>query len=59
MVKARFTCNCYEPMFREDISVEAENFDAAWEKAIAKAARKHKAKKADISITASYWENVR
>lgn len=46
------TCNCYEPMFREDIKVKAENLDEAWNKAKAKASRKYKAKKNDISITA-------
>lgn len=56
MVKATFTCNCYEPMFREDISVEAEDFDSAWDKAKAKAAKKHRTKKADIHITASHFE---
>ncbi len=55
MVNARFTCNCYDPPFREEVSVKAKTFDEAWDKAKAKAARKHKAKKDDISITASYW----
>lgn len=36
-------CNCYEPMFREDIKVKA------------KASRKYKAKKNDINIT---WVDV-
>lgn len=46
------TCNCYEPMFREDIKVKADNLDEAWDKAKAKAGRKYKAKKNDINITA-------
>ena len=45
------TCNCYEPMFREDIKVKANNLDEAWDKAKAKAARKYKAKKSYINIT--------
>ena len=46
------TCNCYEPMFREDVKVKAENLEEAWDKAKAKVGRKHKAKKSDINITA-------
>ena len=46
------TCNCYEPMFREDIKVEANDLDEAWDKAKTKASRKYKAKKNDINITA-------
>lgn len=46
------TCNCYEPMFREDIKVKANGFDKAWDKAKTKASRKYKAKKNDINITA-------
>lgn len=46
------TCSCYEPMFREDIKVKAENLEEAWDKAKAKAGRKYKAKKRDINITA-------
>ena len=46
------TCNCYEPMFREDVKVKANDLDEAWDKAKAKASRKYKAKKNDVSITA-------
>lgn len=46
------TCNCYEPMFREDIKVKANDLNEAWDKAKAKAGRKYKAKKSDINITA-------
>lgn len=46
------TCNCYEPMFREDVKVKADNIEDAWDKAKAKVAKKYKAKKRDISITA-------
>lgn len=46
------TCNCYEPIFREDIKVEANGLDEAWDKAKTKASRKYKAKKNDINITA-------
>lgn len=46
------TCNCYEPMFREDVKVKAENLEEAWDKAKAKVGRKYKAKKIDINITA-------
>lgn len=46
------TCNCYEPMCREDIKVKANDLDEAWGKAKAKASRKYKANKSDINITA-------
>lgn len=46
------TCNCYEPMFREDIKVKANDLDEAWDKAKTKASRKYKANKNDINITA-------
>ena len=46
------TCNCYEPMFREDIKVKANDLDEAWDKAKVKASRKYKAKKNDVSIAA-------
>lgn len=46
------TCNCYEPMFRENIKVKANNLEEAWDKAKSKAARKFKAKKHNINITA-------
>lgn len=59
MVKAEFTCNCYDPMFRELVSVKAKDFDEAWDKAKAKAARKHKAKKQDVAITSSYWTEIK
>mgnify|MGYP006391786445 FL=1 len=39
-------------MFREDIKVEANGLDEAWDKAKTKASRKYKAKKNDINITA-------
>ncbi len=58
MVKCKFTVSCYEPPFYESIEVKAETFDEGWDKAIKKAARKHKAKVADISITSSYWEEI-
>ena len=46
------TCNCYEPMFREDVKVQANSLDEAWDKAKTKASRKYKAKKNNINITA-------
>ncbi len=46
------TCNCYNPMFREDIKIKANDLEEAWDKAKTKAARKYKAKKIDINITA-------
>jgi hypothetical protein len=58
MVKAEFTCSCYEPPFREKVTVKANSFNEAWDKAIKKAARKYKAKAKDVSITSSYWENI-
>lgn len=57
MIKATFTCNCYEPEFREDITVTAETFDEAWDLAKKKMARKHKAKLFNIRITASHCVN--
>ena len=55
MVKAEFTCSCYEPPFYEKVSVKAETLDEAWDKAKKKAAGKHKAKVKDVAITSSYW----
>lgn len=52
MKEFTLTCNCYEPMFREDIKVKANDLDEAWNKAKTKASRKYKAKKSDINITA-------
>lgn len=54
MVKAKFTCNCYEPMFREDVTVTADTFDDAWNKAKERVAKKYKAKVEDVAITASF-----
>lgn len=53
------TCNCYDPLFREEIEVKAETIDDAWYKAKKKAARKYKAKVDDISITSTRRENVK
>jgi len=47
------TCNCYEPAFREDIDIWAENLEDAFQKAKLKAAKKHRAKIRDIAITAT------
>ena len=52
MKKYILTSNCYEPMFREDIKVKANDLEEACDKAKAKAGRKYKAKKSDINITA-------
>lgn len=52
MKEYTLTCNCYEPMFREDVKVKANDIEEAWNKAKTKAARKYKAKKIDINITA-------
>ena len=58
MIKAELTCSCYEPPFIETVSIKAEDLDEAWDKAKKKSARKHKAKVADICITACHWENI-
>ena len=59
MIKAEFTCNCYDPMFRELVSVKAKDLDEAWDKAKAKVARKYKAKKQDIYITSTHSEEIK
>lgn len=50
----KLTCNCYCPMFREDVELCAPNLEVAVTKAIQKLARKHKATPDDIVITAIY-----
>ena len=54
MDKFTLTCNCYEPPVRADITVQAANLGEAWELAIKKFCRKYKAKKSDVSITATH-----
>lgn len=56
MNKYYMTCNCYEPLFREEMMVKAVNMDEAWDKAKKKAAKKYKANVADIEITATRCE---
>ena len=57
--KYTMTCNCYDPLFREEISVKANTPEEAWELAKKKAARKYKAKKDDIHITAVRCEETK
>lgn len=52
------TCNCYEPPFREEVVVKADNVDEAWDKAKKKVARKYKVKADDISITSVRREEL-
>ena len=59
MVNAEFTCSCYEPPFIVRVKVKANSFDEAWNKAIKKAARKHKAKGKYVAITSSCWTEVK
>ena len=46
------TCNCYEPMFREDVLVRATSPEAAFLKAIRRVARKYKTSPDNIATTA-------
>ena len=59
MIKAKFTCSCYDPPFYESFQVKAEDFDEAWDKAKKKAAKKYNAHIEDVAITSSYWEQLR
>lgn len=58
MVRCKFMCNCYDPPFREEVTVRAETFDEGWEKAKKKAAKKYNANRNDVAITSSYWEVI-
>lgn len=51
-MKFKLTCNdAYQTMVREDVVVDANNLDEAFEKAKSKFCRKHKTKRAWVDIT--------
>lgn len=52
MINYTITCNCYDPMIRDNIQIKADTLDEAWSKAVKKFCRKHKAKPSNVVITA-------
>lgn len=58
MVQGKFTCSCYNPKFREVITVKGTGFNDIWEKAKRKAAKKYKIKASEVDITSSYYYEI-
>lgn len=52
------TCNCYEPMFREEFSVYAEDINEAWDKAKTEASHKYDVNVENIAITSTRREDL-